>query len=731
VISINDAVAVEGSAAMRYIDDFVAANSGGLQSSRAVVFGPDGYLYVASALPPNLGGEVNNQVLRYDAQTGAFVDVAFVSGDSGVHFDGNWAMTFGPDNKLYVGGRRSDNVIRYDPITDIVEEFIPAGGRVYAPAGLAFGPDGNLYVSNSDKGTTDTSSLQDQVVRYQGPESGTPGQFIDVFIARGDNGLNNNNGLVFQGSSLYVCNTRGDSIYRYNSTTGAFQGVFVAPNSGGLDIPSSLLFRDNFLYVTSQGTAQVLRYDASTGTFIDAPVGAGSYTNGDGAAGIAFDATGNLYIGFNHVDVSGTPTLSKVVRYGPASQAAFTVRLDAPVATPVSVQFATADGTAFAGIDYTATSGAITFQPGETSRTIFVHTLDDALGEASESLVINLSDSVGATIVDSQGVGTILDKTRFYVVDDGAADRTYEYGTTGLATENYALNTANTASRGAASTAAGTTVWVVDANKTVYVYDASGSLLGSWTAGGMNAAAQVEGITTDGSDIWLVDAKQDKVFRYTNAANRFTGIQNAASSFSLNSANKNPKDLVTDGTSIWVVDDASTDKVFKYSLSGSLLGSWTLSGGGGSPTGITLDPTGGQQHLWVVDNATDRVYQYDNARSRTSGSQAASVTSTFQLAAGNTNPQGIADPPSPADRIDDGLIDAIRVVPAESGIEIREGGESPAGRTVPIAHPTAATTRISPRPAMAGGWADLTWLQGAAKRKSSLLADWLATGADL
>src|SRR5262249_51636560 len=208
--------------------------------------------------------------------------------------------------------------------------------------------------------------------------------------------------------------------------------------------------------------------------------------------------------------------------------------------------------------------------------------------------------------------------------------------------EAYALSSANAAPRGAASTAAGNKVWVLDANKTVYVYNPSGGLLGSWTPGGLNPSAQVEGITTNGADIWIVDAKQDKVFKYTGAAGRLSGSQNAASSFSLNTANKEPKGIVTDGTSLWVVDDSSTDKVFKYTLAGSLVGSWTITGGGGAPTGITLDPTK-VGHLWIVDNATDRVYQYDNAAGRTSGTQAASTS--FALAAGNTNPQDTADPP--------------------------------------------------------------------------------------
>jgi hypothetical protein len=235
--------------------------------------------------------------------------------------------------------------------------------------------------------------------------------------------------------------------------------------------------------------------------------------------------------------------------------------------------------------------------------------------------------------------------TKFYVVNDASGDRTYEYSATGTTVEDYALSTGNTAPRGAATSAAGDKAWVVDTNKKVYVYNTNGGLLGSWTAGTLASNATVEGIATNGTDIWLVDAQQDKVFRYTGAASRLSGSQNAASSFALNSSNTSPKDVVTDGTSLWVVNDSSTDKVFKYNLAGTLQGSWTITGAGTSPTGITLDPTGGGQ-LWVADSGTDRAYQFDNARTRTSGSQ--SPSTSFALAAGNTNPQGIADPPVPA-----------------------------------------------------------------------------------
>jgi hypothetical protein len=237
-----------------------------------------------------------------------------------------------------------------------------------------------------------------------------------------------------------------------------------------------------------------------------------------------------------------------------------------------------------------------------------------------------------------------VNNAKFYVVNDATANQTFEYDATGAGVDTYSVHAGNTAPRGAASTAAGDKVWVVDANRNVYVYGPSGNRLGSWTAGSLNAAAVVEGITVSGNDVWIVDAKSDKVYRYAGAASRITGSQNATSSFSLNKSNTNPKDLVTNGTSIWVVENGtSTDKVFKYTLSGALVGSWTIASSGGSPTGITIDPSN-VSDIWIVDSNTDRVYQFIAAASRTSGNQ--SPATSFALASGNTNPQGIADPPA-------------------------------------------------------------------------------------
>jgi hypothetical protein len=86
----------------------------------------------------------------------------------------------------------------------------------------------------------------------------------------------------------------------------------------------------------------------------------------------------------------------------------FTVTLSAPSALTVTVNFATADATATAGSDYMATSGTLTFTPGQTSRTITVNVNGDTAVEPTESFVVNLSAPTNATIAVAQGVGTII-----------------------------------------------------------------------------------------------------------------------------------------------------------------------------------------------------------------------------------------------------------------------------------------------------------------------------------
>jgi sugar lactone lactonase YvrE len=697
-ISISNASATEGDATFRYFDHFIPVQSR-LGGPRGQAFGADGNLYVASRF--------TNEVLKYDGKTGAYLGVVVPSGSFGLHAP--WALTFGPDGNLYVGGVLSNNVVRYNMTTGAIDEFLPSSSGVYNPDGLTFDSVGNLYASSGpDSG----------VLRFQGPGGASPGaplpapgQSGAVFVPPNSGGLNGAQGLAFgPDSNLYVGSGNTNTVNRYNGTTGGFIDIFVSAGSGGLNGPGSLSFRpDGFLYVSSANNRAVYRYSATTGAFASTVVPINS-----GAGALPWDAVGNLYATYTPL----TAMQQSIDRYGPASQEAFTVTLDFASALPISVSYATADGTATAGSDYTAVpSGTVFFAPGETSKTILIQTVDDTTKEQTETFTVNLSSPVGATIANGTAVATILDNdsTKFYVVDDASPDLNYRYGVTGNPLGNSTLGSGNSAPRGAAAT--GTTVWVVDSNKTVYVYNNSGGLLGSWSAGGLNPSAQLEGLASNGTDLWLLDNKQDKVFKYTGAASRLSGSQSAASSFNLNSGNSNAKGIVTDGTFLWVVDDGSTtDKVFKYTLTGSLLGSWTIDAANSSPTGLTLNPNS-PSDLWVVDSGTKRVYQYTAAASRTSGSQPAAAS--FALAATNTNPQDIADPPAQLCVLDDPNPDRTFGYDANG---------SPAGNSA------LGSGDTTPRGAAAKADGTVVWVVDAKKKvyvydpAGGLLGSWTAGG---
>ena len=90
------------------------------------------------------------------------------------------------------------------------------------------------------------------------------------------------------------------------------------------------------------------------------------------------------------------------------TNAVFTVSLSPPSPNAVTVSYATANGTATSPVDYTASSGSLTFAPGETSKTIAVPVVGDAVMEPDEVFSLGLSNASNATIGDPQGIGTIV-----------------------------------------------------------------------------------------------------------------------------------------------------------------------------------------------------------------------------------------------------------------------------------------------------------------------------------
>ena len=113
-----------------------------------------------------------------------------------------------------------------------------------------------------------------------------------------------------------------------------------------------------------------------------------------------------------------------------SNAAVFPVTLSATSGVPVSVDYATADGSAEAGSDYTATTGTLDFAVGQTSRTVSVTIANDGVAEPTETFTVSLSAETSATVIRRQATGTILDSgvvpppggPRFDLDGDGKAD---------------------------------------------------------------------------------------------------------------------------------------------------------------------------------------------------------------------------------------------------------------------------------------------------------------------
>ncbi|MBV8856963.1 MAG: SBBP repeat-containing protein [Acidobacteria bacterium] len=116
----------------------------------------------------------------------------------------------------------------------------------------------------------------------------------------------------------------------------------------------------------------------------------------------------------NILDDDAPPALSVTdvaVREGGGAKAAFAVRLSQASGKDVAVTYSTADGTAAAGSDYTATNGSFTFAPGQSVKLVEVPILTDAAAEGDETFFLNVNSTsqARATVADGQGQATIQD----------------------------------------------------------------------------------------------------------------------------------------------------------------------------------------------------------------------------------------------------------------------------------------------------------------------------------
>src|SRR4029077_1555592 len=110
-----------------------------------------------------------------------------------------------------------------------------------------------------------------------------------------------------------------------------------------------------------------------------------------------------------HLCVRPEITTEDSVAYEPDAVVHIPVRLSSEMDNPVTVDYATADGTAHAGDDYVSASGTLTFAPHERLKYVDVTIIDDGSGEPDETFFLNLSNESSGTMVDPQAMVTITE----------------------------------------------------------------------------------------------------------------------------------------------------------------------------------------------------------------------------------------------------------------------------------------------------------------------------------
>ncbi len=221
------------------------------------------------------------RILRYNGLTGEYIN-GFEQPSPVWDYIG---MAYGPDGFLYVTTATADKLYRFDTNTGQVVKVVHTGFPFDHPFRMNFGPDGLLYFSNRDG---------DSISRMDVIAESTP----ETFVVAGSGGLDEPRGLTFgPDGHLYVAARIKSNVLRFNGQTGEFIDEFIHSGAGGLDWPRAIEFGpDGNLYVCNYNGQNILKFDGQSGELVSefVPTGTGGLKS---PLWMTFGPDDNLYVG--------------------------------------------------------------------------------------------------------------------------------------------------------------------------------------------------------------------------------------------------------------------------------------------------------------------------------------------------------------------------------------------------------------------------------------------------